>query len=54
MAILTSREPEKNHCPVVLHRDIIKEDSQPEKFTVPNDRKQRGEKHYNFLKKLEK
>lgn len=34
MSTLTSSEPEKNHCPVILHRDIIKQNSQPEPFTA--------------------
>jgi len=54
MTILTPSEPKRSYCPVILHRDILKRNSQPEQFTVWNDRKQRAKKHYNFLKKQEK
>lgn len=51
VTILTSCEPEKKNFPVILHRDTIKQNSQAQKFTIQNNRKQREKEHYKFLKK---
>lgn len=47
--VITPSEPEVKHCPVILHRDTMKQNSQPQQFTIQNDRK-RGKEHYKFLR----